>query len=284
MPAPTDKLWGQTYDRDLADVFAIQSEIANAIADELHAKLSQNERSEIERPPTNDIIAFDLYTRAMKLVFTPGFARTTRNWLQAVDLLNQAVARDPSFFKAYCQLAFAHDAVHFFGHDHSSARLAKAEAALLVAFHLRPGAGEAHLARAWNFYWGYLDYDSALAELKIARQTLPNDPQIFYLSGLIQRRQGHWEDSIRTLERAADLDPRNFELLHAIAGNYATLGRYAEQQSVVRARVLGFEPNDTGRKSILAEIDFEWKANTQPLHQMIDAVRASNPAEVPRYR
>ena len=280
--ARTDRhLWGQTYDRDLADVFAIQSEIAKAIADELHAKLSQNERSEIERPATNDVTAFDLYTRAMKLVFTPGLNASARpDWLQAADLLNQAVARDPSFFRAYCQIAYAHDALYFFGHDHTLGRLAMAEAAVQAAFHLRPGAGEAHLARAWNLYWGYLDYDGALAELEVARQTLPNDPQIFYLTGLIQRRQGHWEDSIRTLERAADLDPRNFEVLQAIAGNHATLGRYAEQQLWLR-RVLGFEPNNAGTKVILAEVDLEWRADTQPLHQMIDSVRATNPAEVP---
>jgi len=279
--ARTDRqLWGQTYDRDLADVFAIQSEIAKAIADELHAKLSASEKSEIERPLTNDLIAFDLYTRAMKLVFTPALARTRQNWLQAVDLLKQSVVRDPSFFRGYCQLAFAHDALYFFGHDHTSARLAMAEAAIQAAFHLRPNAGEAHLARAWNLYWGYLDYDGAVAELKIARQTLPNDPQIFYLTGLIQRRQAHWEDSIRIFERAADLDPRNFELLQAIAGNYATLGRYPEQQLWLD-RVLSFEPNNTGTKVILAEVDLEWRADTQPLHQMIDAVLASNPAEVP---
>jgi TolB-like protein/Tfp pilus assembly protein PilF len=280
--ARTDRhLWGQTYDRDLADVFAIQSEIAKAIADELHAKLSQNERSEIERPATNDVTAFDLYTRAIKLVFTPGLNASARpDWLQAADLLNQAVARDPSFFRAYCQIAYAHDALYFFGHDHTLGRLAMAEAAVQAAFHLRPGAGEAHLARAWNLYWGYLDYDGALAELEVARQTLPNDPQIFYLTGLIQRRQGHWEDSIRTLERAADLDPRNFEVLQAIAGNHATLGRYAEQQLWLR-RVLGFEPNNAGTKVILAEVDLEWRADTQPLHQMIDSVRATNPAEVP---
>ena len=91
--------------------------------------------------------------------------------LQAVDLLNQSVVRDPSFFRRYCQLAFAYDALYFFGHDHTSARLALAEAAIQAASRLRPDAGETHLARAWNLYWGYLDYDGALAELEVARQT-----------------------------------------------------------------------------------------------------------------
>jgi len=157
------QLWGQTYDRDLADVFAIQSQIAMAIAEELHAKLSASEKSEIERPATNDITAFDLYTRAKNLILTPSYGVGERpNLLQAVDLFNQSVARDPSFFGGYCQLAFVHDALYFFGHDHTSARLALAETALQAASRLRPDAGETHLARAWNLYWGYLDYDRAL--------------------------------------------------------------------------------------------------------------------------
>ena len=164
------QLWGQTYDRDLADIFAIQSQIARAIADELHAKLSATEKSEMERPATNDITAFDLFTRAKQLILTPSFSVGERpNLLQAADLLNQSVVRDPAFFRGYCQLAFVHDALYFFGHDHTPARLALAEAALQAVSRLRPDAGETHLARAWNLYWGYLDYDSALAELEVAR-------------------------------------------------------------------------------------------------------------------
>ena len=274
------QLWGQTYDRDLADIFAIQSEIARAIADELHAKLSPTEKSEMERPATNDITAFDLFTRAKQLILTPSFSVGERpNLLQAADLLNQSVVRDPAFFRGYCQLAFVHDALYFFGHDHTPARLALAEAALQTVSRLRPDAGETHLARAWNLYWGYLDYDSALAELEVARETLPNDPQILFLTSLIQRRQGRWEESIRTLERTADLDPRNFGVLQAVAGNYATLGRYAEQQRWL-GRVLAFEPNDAVTKVVLAEVDFEWRADTQPLHQMIDSIRVTNPTAV----
>ncbi len=275
------QLWGQTYDRDLADVFAIQSQIAISIANELHAKLSPNEKSEIERPATNDIIAFDLYTRATSLFSTPSYYVNSKpKLLEAADLLNESVARDPSFFRGFCQLAFVHDALYFFGHDHTSSRLALAEAALQAASRLRPDAGETCLARAWNLYWGYLDYDGALAELKIASRTLPNDPQILFLTGLIQRRQGHWEESTRTFERAANLDPRNFGVLQNIEGNYATLGRYAEQQ-VWLDRILALEPNDAVTKVILADVDFQWRANTRRLHQTIDSVRATNPDALP---
>ena len=132
-----------------------------------------------------------------------------RNLLEAADLLNQAVARDPSFFKAYCLLASTHDRLYFLGHDHTPARLALAEAAIEAAFRLHPDAGEAHLARAQNLYRGYLDYDAALAELEIAAKTLPNNASVFELKGYIQRRQGKQEEAVRSLERAVDLDPRN---------------------------------------------------------------------------
>src|SRR5437773_5691152 len=137
--ARTDRhLWGQTYDRDLVDVFAIQSEIAKTIADQLQAKLSPSEKNAIERPPTTDISAFDLYARAKS---------EKADDFKVVDLLTQAVARDPSFFDAYFELAKAHGWLYFLGVDHTSARLALAEASLHAASRLRPAAGETHLAR-----------------------------------------------------------------------------------------------------------------------------------------
>src|SRR4029077_7020368 len=103
------QIWGQTYDRDLANVFAIQSEIAQALADQLQVKISPREESAIEHPPTGDIAAFDLYTRAKTLLLTSFSSAAKAKWLEAADLLNQAIARDPSFFQAYCQLAGTHD-------------------------------------------------------------------------------------------------------------------------------------------------------------------------------
>src|SRR6185437_15898611 len=126
-------LWAQTYDRDLADVFAIQSEIAKAIADQLQAKLSPNEKKAIEQPPTTDLAAFDLYSRAKSLLLTTRFSATREPDLRkAIELLDEAVKRDPSFFDAYCQLAYAHEELYAIsGFDHTPARLALAEAAVL---------------------------------------------------------------------------------------------------------------------------------------------------------
>jgi TolB-like protein len=121
--ARTDRhLWAQSYDRDLADVFAIQSEIAKAIADQLQAKLSPNEKKAIEQPPTSDLAAFDLYSRAKSLLLTAGLSVTQEPDLRkAIELLDEAVKRDPSFFDAYCQLAYAHESLYALTGDHTPA-------------------------------------------------------------------------------------------------------------------------------------------------------------------
>ena len=275
------QLWGQTYDRHLADVFAIQSEIAKAIADQLQANLSPSEKAAIERPPTGDIIAFDLYTRGKNLLLTTSFSSSAgANLLKAADLLNQAVARDPSFVQAYCQLAWTNDLLYLFGLDHTPARLALADAAVQAAFRLRPDAGEVHLARAQDLYRGYLDYDGALAELEIARQTLPNDSRIFELKGYIARRQGNWEEAIRSLERAADLDPRNVDTLQQIALSYEALRRHPEEKLALD-RALAIEPDNAETKVASAFVEVNWHADTRSLHQTIDSIRATNPAAMP---
>jgi TolB-like protein len=273
-------VWVEQYDGDFNDLFAIQSEIAQKIAGQLHAKISAAEKLAIERKPTTDLVAFELYSRAIGL--TPTFrGGTAGSGQQAIDLLNQAVARDPSFFEAYCALALSHDQIYFFGLDHTPARLASAEAAIQEAFRIRPNAGEAHLARAQHLYNGYLDYEGALAELEVARQTLPNHPQIFRITGFIQRRQGRWEESTRNLERALELDPRSVNTLDNIEDSYAALRRYAEQKSKLD-RILAIEPNYVEAKAQRAFVELNWKADTRPLHQLIDEIRATNPAAMPK--
>jgi serine/threonine-protein kinase len=265
-------LWGQSYDRDVADVFAIQSEIATSIARQLQASLSAREKTRIEQAPTIDVTAFELSARAEALASSNAKA----NLLEAADLLNQAVARDPSFFKAYCLLASTHDQLYFLSHDHTPARLALAEAAIEAAFRLHPDAGEAHLARAQNLYRGYLDYNAALAELEIAAKTLPNNASIFELKGLIERRQGKPEEAVGSLQRAIDLDPRKIGTLKQLALSYRLLRRFADQKSVLE-RALAVDPNNIDIKLELATAEFYWKADTRPLHQLVDSIRSTNP-------
>jgi TolB-like protein/class 3 adenylate cyclase/Tfp pilus assembly protein PilF len=274
-------LWAQTYDRDLADVFAIQSEIAKAIADQLQAKLSPNEKKAIEQPPTTDLAAFDLYSRAKSLLLTTSFSATTDpDMRKAIELLDEAVKRDPSFFDAYCQLAFTHEYFYaVLGSDHTPARLALAEAAVQAATRLRPDAAETHLARAQYLYHGLRDYAGALAELEIARRALPNDPRLFELTGYILRRRGQQEEGLRNLERAVELDPRNFFTLQQIAVSYQQLGRYAESIAALD-RALAIVPDNVETRSARGLFYLFWKADTRPLHQTIDAILAQGPGAI----
>jgi TolB-like protein/class 3 adenylate cyclase/Tfp pilus assembly protein PilF len=274
-------LWAQTYDRDLADVFAIQSEIAKAIADQLQAKLSPNEKKAIEQPPTTDLAAFDLYSRAKSLLLTASLTATSDPDRQkAIELLNEAVKRDPSFFDAYCQLAFAHEQVYAVREsDHTPDRLALAEAALQAATRLRPDAAETHLARAQYLYYGLRDYAGARAELEIARRALPNDPRLFELTGYILRRRGQQEEGLQNLQRAAELDPRNLVTLQQIAFSYQLLGRYAEAIAAMD-RALAIVPDNVESRANRAEYELFWKADTRPLHQMIDAILAQAPSAI----
>ena len=259
-------LWAQTYDRDLADVFAIQSEIAEAIADQLQAKLSPNEKKAIEQPPTTDLAAFDFYSQARTLLLTAGFSATSEpEERKAIELLDEAVKRDASFVEAYCQLAYTHEQLYaVLGSDHTPARLALAEAAVRAATRLRPDAPETHLARAQYLYYGMRDYAGALAELEIARRTLPNDPRLFELAGYVLRRRGQSEEGLRNLERAVELDPRNFLTLQQIAGSYQFLGRYAGAIAALD-RALAIMPNDADTRGERGEYQFYWKADTRQL-------------------
>jgi TolB-like protein/Tfp pilus assembly protein PilF len=274
-------LWGQTYDRDLADVFAIQSEIAKAIADQLQAKLSPNEKKAIEQPPTTDLAAFDLYSRAKSLLLTRSFSATQDPGVRkAIELLDEAVKRDPSFFDAYCQLAYAHEQLYaVFGSDHTPARLALAEAAVQAAARLRPDAAETHLARAQYLYYGRRDYDGALAELEIARRALPNDPRLFQFTGFILRRRGQQEEGLRNLQRAVELDPRNFFTLQQIALSYSNLQHYDEAIAALD-RALAIVPDNAETRANRDLYELCWKGDTRPLHQTIDSILAQGPGAI----
>ena len=273
-------LWAEHYDRDATDVFAIETEIAQQIADQLRTKISLAEKSAIKRAPTSDIGAFDLYTRARNIFLAATNSNSGKeDLLEAADLLNQALARDSSYFEAYCQLAGIHDLLYILAHDHSPRRLALAEAAVETALRLRPNAGEAHLARATHLYSGYLNYDAALTELEVARKSLPNDCRVFELLGLIQNRRGKFEEALAELEHAMELDPRNVYRLQQVAVSYWALGRYSEARKV-NDRALAIEPNNVQLRMFRANLDLAWKADTRAVHQVIESLWDNNPRAI----
>ena len=274
-------VWAERYDCDLNQVFAMQSEIAQKVADQLETKVSTVEKAAIEEPPTRDLVAYDLYLRAKDLIDGISFSmRDKENLFQSVQLLEQAVARDPSFFDAYCQLAGAHDRIYFIGFDHTEARLKLAETAIQSIRSRRPDSGAVHLARAQHLYWGYRDYERAQQELVAARRTLPNESRIPLLAGYIDRRQGRWEKSLEEMKQALELDPRNFSFLHQISLTYGALRRYKEMAATLD-RMLAMAPKDIPSRVRRAWVDLQWRANPKPLHTAIQTILAEDPNAVP---
>ena len=276
--AQTDAhLWAETYDRDLADVFAIQSEIAKTIANQLRAKLSPTEKAEIDQKPTSDLAAFDLYTRGKALVEAAFNSQNPKeDLLQGIDFLTQAIGRDPAFLVAYCQLAHAHDFLYLLGLDHTPGRLALEQSAVDAAVRLAPDSGETHLAVASHLYIK-LEYDRAREELALARRTLPNNARTFEWTGYINRRQGRWAESTRDLEHALELDPSNVFILAQLAETYSYLRAYSAEAGAWE-RILALRPDDFDTRISRAQMEVPWRADTRPLHTLIEARLKEDPA------
>jgi len=280
--ARTDtQLWAERYDRDVADVFAIESELAGKIVAQLQAKISPSEKAAIEKAPTTDLVAYDLYLRAQALFADTSDPIHAREKLpQAAQLLDQAVARDPNFLQAWCLLSRVHGVAYFRGHDHTAARLDLANAALEAARRLQPDAGEVHLALANYYYHGFRDYRRARSEVAIARRTLPNNADVFRYTGFIDRREGHWEEATRNLERALELDPRNFFILQQLALTYQSQRRYADEARTYD-RALTIVPADPNSRMLRALVALDWRADLKPFQVTLATLVAENPSVAP---
>ena len=268
-------VWVEQYDRDVNDLFTVQSEIAQKVAQHLHAKLSASEQASVEERPTQDLVAYDFYVRAVSMIYTAQVPEeslgidTEKSLSEAVDLLNKAVARDPNFFLAYCQLAFAYDLI-----GDTPERLALAKSAIDSAFRLRPDSGEAHLALAWHLYWGYLDYDRARAELARAQQSLPNNPRVYELAGSMDRSQRRWVDATHNLERACELDPRNHPYLINLGSMYLWLHDY-DQHTKIMDRIVALHPERRRERIFRASVEVYRRADTGPWRAEIEKILTS---------
>jgi TolB-like protein/Flp pilus assembly protein TadD len=272
-------VWAEEYDRNLNDFFTVQSEIAQKVAQHLHASLSASEKASVEERPTEDLVAYDFYVRAISMIYnaqaplgptaeTPSDARKTLSG--AVDLLSKAVARDPNFFLAYCQLAFAHDLI-----ENTPERLALAQSAIDSAFRLRPDSGEVHLALAWHLY-GTSDYDRARAELALAQQSLPNNSRVYELAGLMDGSQRRWVDATHNLERACELDPRNLPYLINLGGTYLCLHDY-DQHTRIMDRIVAYNPDLRPGRIFRASVEVYRRADTGPMRAEIEKILTSEP-------
>jgi TolB-like protein/Tfp pilus assembly protein PilF len=232
--ARTDsQIWAGTYDRKAADLFAIQSELAESIVAQLQAKLSPEQKADIESHPTQDLVAFELYQQAKQIIDSYLIADDVRAaLLSALQSLDQAIKRDPDFVSAYSYIARANDLLYFFDLDPTPDRKLLADAAVKAALRLRPESAEAHFAMADFLFRCHRDYDGALRELAIARPGLPNDPAFFILSGYINRRRNNWAQAETDFVDAVSIDPRNPNAYNLLADTYNLQRRHLRAAKV----------------------------------------------------
>lgn len=254
-------IWADSYDRDLTDIFAIQSEIAQKVASRLRARLSPEEEKDIAEKPTENLEAYDLYLQAKQLVNSVGLSISQKEkYSKAISLLEQATQKDPKFALAYCLLAKAHDYLYHYFLDNTPENRKPGDAAVHEALKLRPDLPEAHLAMASHLYICYRDFERARVQIAIAAKNMPNNPDLLHLSALIDQVQGRWEKSIADLERAATLDLRNSDLLDTLAWTYFSLRRYPDNERILE-RLIELEPDQPAHRLSKADSAFAQRAD-----------------------
>jgi adenylate cyclase len=265
--------WAEKYDRPINHVFAIQTEIANAIVQQLQAHLSPSEKAAIAEAPTKDLVAFDLFRRARILddeVNDPG---SGPGLFQGLSLLEEAVRRDPNFYLAYCLMAEIDLDLYWGGFDHTPGRRDHALSALKQAEGINPDAGDVHLQKADYAYHGFRDYETARSELELARKSLPNSSRLYTMIAAIDRRQARWDEAVRNFDRAVELDPRDFTTLSEAGYTYGALHRYPRASQLIQ-QAAALSPKDPFVRAALAESPFLERADIGPLRTELNKILA----------
>jgi TolB-like protein/Flp pilus assembly protein TadD len=267
-----EHLWAEDYDRDLTDVFAIQTDLAQKIASSLQAKLSPHEKERLDRRPTENPDAYLLFLQAHDYATRMDIFHQTSS--KAVPLFEQAIKLDPNFALAFAGLSMAESWLYH-SSDPLPAWREKARLNADEALRLQPDLPEGHLALGFSYYYGDRDYERALAQFEIAKRGLPNDAQAYLAIGAIQRRQGKWAESTANLEKAAALDPKNTNILTNLASNYIALRNFEAADKTVD-RAIAIAPHSfltVGLKGYLAAA---WRGDLDVAEQQF----ASIPSDV----
>src|SRR5438874_2643000 len=263
-----EHIWAEDYDRDLTDVFAIQTDLAQKIASALQAKLSPNEKARLDRRPTQNPDAYLLYVQAHDYADRADMFHDTT--LKAEPLLEQAIKLDPNFALAFASLSRVESwAYHSF--DPIPARRGKARLNADEALRLQPDLPEGHLALGFSYYYGDRDYERALAEFEIARRGLPNEAQAYLAIGAIQRRQGKWIESTENLEKAAALDPKNVGILCNLGYSYMAQRNFESAEKIFD-RALAAEPRSLQAAGMKAAVAVLWTGDLRAVEKQFSSV------------
>ena len=240
--AATDAhLWAEHYDRTLDDAFAIQSDVAQRIVAAVGVALGDAEQRRVAQAPTANAEAYRLYLQGREYYSRPGYLR--QNQEMAQQLFERALALDPDFALARAALSQVHGSMYWWRYDPSAARAARQREEAEAALRLAPDLPQAHSAMGLAHYRGRRDYRRALEEFAIALAGLPNDAELWALTGYVHRRLGNWNEVVAAFEKATQLAPLDANLFYDLAGQtYEVMHRYAE---AVRAydRALSLVPD-----------------------------------------
>jgi serine/threonine-protein kinase len=272
-------IWAQSYDRDLKDIFAVERDVAQSIADALKAKLQPAEIAQVAAVPTTNPDAYDLYLRAMEH-FNRAHDQdvlTATELPRAITLFEQALTADPQFALAHAMLADAQMRMYFNAPDRTEVRLAAAKAAADRALALKPDLGEAHYALAMYHYWGHRDYVAATEQLRLAQRSLPNSADIASILAAIARRQGRFDEAIAGFQRAALFDPRSSFPLDQLGLTYQALRRFPDADRAFSQSV-AVAPDPADERVTLASNTVVWKGDLEPMRA---ALRALAPGSDP---
>jgi len=236
-------LWAKSYDRDLKDVFAVETEVAQEIADALRAKLSPSQTDALATAPTRDTEAYDLFLKGEYEERQAESALNSELFDRAQTFYRQAVARDTNFALAYARLAYSQLFRHWLISNLTSAELAEVKSHIDRALAIAPALADAHLALALFHYWGHRDYDPALSELDRVVELQPNNANAQSFYAAIYRRRGEWKQSLAADERAAELDPRDPQIPTEIGVTCNSLRRWGDAEHAFR-RALALDPHN----------------------------------------
>ena len=269
--ADTDEhMWAEDYDRDLTDVFAIQTDLAQQIVRELQAKLSPMEKAQIERRPTENGEAYLAFMQGHEVFYRPDKFRS--NTEKAEQLFEEATKLDPNFAGAFAALARAHEWTYR-DFDPTPARKEKARVAAETAIRLQPDLPEAHLAMGFYYYYCERDYQGALKEFAIAKLSLPNSPEVYMAIGAIERRQGKWKESTANLERAASLSPKDAWVLQNLADNYYANKNFETAEKIFD-RAIEAAPQSLGPRAEKANLAVAWKGDLSVMEKELTQMPA----------
>ena len=263
-----EHMWAEDYDRDLTDVFAIQTDLAQQIVRELQAKLSPMEKAQIEQRPTENGEAYLAFMQGHEMFYRADKFRS--NTEKAEQLFEKATELDPNFARAFAALAWVHD-WNYHDFDPTPERKEKARAAAVEALRLQPNLPEAHLAMGFYYYYCERDYQGALNEFAIAKLSLPNSPEVYMAIGAIERRQGKWQESTANLERAASLSPKDAWVLQNLADNYYATRNF-EAADKIFDRAIEAAPKSFGPWAEKAKLAIDWKGDLSVMEKALTQI------------